>query len=490
MKKNILNLIWLRTFAGGILLSLGSISFAENRALLVGINNYPHVSPDLIGSLTDVDNIYKLALNNMGFKQEQITRLKADKATKRNIISRIKNELIDKTSAGDRVLFYYSGHGYQIKDRNGDEIDSLDETLVPVDTGKDGNIESNMITDDELGSLFDQITDRKVTIIIDSCHSGTITRGLVKKKDQLLAKTIQGKKSIYRGLDDITESHEYKKHREEVSFLKQKKNRVVWSAVSAGQLAFVDDTITPRQGVFTRWFYDGIVNKTADYNHDGIISLAELFLYTSNKSTEFCKKHKKCNLGLSPSLEAPSDLLGLSSVPHSGFTNPHAVDVLANNLLPAIDESSILIDVEVNQKKTNRLRLGEELSILVQSKKRGFLLLLDRDATGKLKQLYPNKTAKNNKIEANEEVFIPLDSSQYTIKATELGDSQLIAIVTHDKIDLSNIIIKPSKDIMLVAKPRNYLSNLAARLQTTWTGDKVNRRADYAITKYDYRVTR
>ena len=52
------------------------------------------------------------------------------------------------------MFLFYSGHGFQQPDLDGDEKDGLDETLVPVDAfvDEDGKIKG-MITDDELGVL-------------------------------------------------------------------------------------------------------------------------------------------------------------------------------------------------------------------------------------------------------------------------------------------------------------------------------------------------
>ena len=41
--------------------------------------------------------------------------------------------LIDATQPGDTVLVYYSGHGSQWPDLNGDEPDRVDEAIVPYD---------------------------------------------------------------------------------------------------------------------------------------------------------------------------------------------------------------------------------------------------------------------------------------------------------------------------------------------------------------------
>ena len=89
--------------------------------------------------------------------------------------------LIKPTTKGDIVFFHYSGHGQQIPDDNGDEIDAYDESLVPSDyvSQKDG---SKNIRDDEIGQLLDELKAKEpanVTISLDSCFSGTDRKSVV-----------------------------------------------------------------------------------------------------------------------------------------------------------------------------------------------------------------------------------------------------------------------------------------------------------------------
>lgn len=66
----------------------------------------------------------------------------------------------------------YSGHGTQVKDQNNDESDKHDEAIVPTDYKTAG-----FITDDYLyESFLKRIpqTVHQVTVIMDSCNSGTV----------------------------------------------------------------------------------------------------------------------------------------------------------------------------------------------------------------------------------------------------------------------------------------------------------------------------
>lgn len=130
--------------------------------------------------------LIKNALTKQGFSDTNISILKDEKANKKSIVNAF-NDLIAKAQEGDIVVIHYSGHGQQIFDDNNDEIDGFDESLVPWDApayfGKIPNYTgSNHIRDDELGMVIRQLRTKvgnngHVIVILDSCHSGTGTRG-------------------------------------------------------------------------------------------------------------------------------------------------------------------------------------------------------------------------------------------------------------------------------------------------------------------------
>ena len=69
----------------------------------------------------------------------------------------------------------YSGHGGQVDDVNGDEDDALDETWVLWD---------RQLIDDELFSLWSQFAPGvRITMLSDSCHSGTVLRMIATFRD-------------------------------------------------------------------------------------------------------------------------------------------------------------------------------------------------------------------------------------------------------------------------------------------------------------------
>lgn len=146
------------------------------RALIIGVQAYQHISP-LGGCVNDARLMDAVLRDRFDFTHR--TLLENEQATREGILSAF-NTLVEETQPGDVVVFYFAGHGSQRTDREGDEPSGLDSTLMPVDTkGAFGTPEENLdITDDEIFLWLEQLVAKTsaITVIVDACHSGTITR--------------------------------------------------------------------------------------------------------------------------------------------------------------------------------------------------------------------------------------------------------------------------------------------------------------------------
>ncbi len=155
-------------------------------ALLVAVGNYPPESGwKKISSLNDVVLLRK-ALTKQGFAEGEIHVLADEAATKQGIIDAIKQFLEQTAKPGGVAYFHFSGHGQQVADDNGDELDGYDEALVPINSPMNfqaGVYEGeNLLRDETLGQLLDEVRRRlgptgHLTVVLDACHSGTGTRG-------------------------------------------------------------------------------------------------------------------------------------------------------------------------------------------------------------------------------------------------------------------------------------------------------------------------
>ena len=170
----------------------------RKHALLVGVSNYCRGDGSECGkrkkywwdlnSEPDTDALKQVLTEKFGFSESEIKVLKTSADTTHESIRRnFKSFLIDQTSEGDIVYFHYSGHGGTVPDDDqhgpnpivGDEVSGYDQTLIPSDYISRMD-PSNDIRDDEIKTWLDELKARKpgnVTVTMDSCFSGTNTRG-------------------------------------------------------------------------------------------------------------------------------------------------------------------------------------------------------------------------------------------------------------------------------------------------------------------------
>ena len=165
-------------------------------ALLIAADCYlPNHLPEgsylnLGGCVRDVQLIEDFLRNRLLLKEDRLIKLTSTnvgtsapaepperRPTYENIIAAFK-DLTQKADPGDHLYIHYSGHGGRtptllpkVKGEGG-----IDEALVPIDIG---NSTARYLRDIELAKLLqDTITKGlRVTMVLDSCHSGGATRG-------------------------------------------------------------------------------------------------------------------------------------------------------------------------------------------------------------------------------------------------------------------------------------------------------------------------
>jgi hypothetical protein len=198
---------------------LGSSWAQVRRALLIGINTYQPFEtsakhPDgctggrcdlpkfenLDGALNDVAAMRDLLVNpkfgfapngvvvltNPALSESQLpyVTLPAAQTTRDGILAAMQKYLVDSPHSGDTIVFYYAGHGSLRLNSQGNKLSLMvngkqihaDSTLVPSDAWTGGYD----VRDREMTRIFNAALDKgiKLTIILDSCHSGAFTRGI------------------------------------------------------------------------------------------------------------------------------------------------------------------------------------------------------------------------------------------------------------------------------------------------------------------------
>ena len=445
---------------------------AKKRALLIGIDAYQAVSP-LNGPVNDANDVAAFLVERAGFRQRDLRMLLNAEATRANILAAIEEWLIAGTQPGDDVLLYFSGHGFQQPDADGDETDQLDETLVPVDARVDeGRMVRGMITDDEIAALLDRLADRRTYVVVDACHSGTSTRAVsdgeswrYAKAPRLpdgaplrVAKTRGVAGTVQRAAAIVQSAHS---------------NMVVWTAVRADQKALVDRDAVDRPGsVFTRRLLAGAKDGKADQNRDGIVTMTELHQYLLSESASYCERYPDdCRNGLTPQLQVTSDQLQ-----DPAFERPNGIlpgsAVLAKDLLvqPAPDAGGM---VRVSIRPGSRLAIGEVLSIVVESDRSGYLTLLDIDAAGRLVQIFPNEPSLRAGVPASitpgRAVTLPGQHAGFEFQTTPPAGRGLLVAVVSDGNDRLAALTSRHKDLSVAPSPEAYLVEISEALRATLT---------------------
>ncbi len=161
--------------------------------MVIGVSGYPNLAESLrlTGPKNDsremANTLARLGVpaGNISVLADQVTGLSegiADKgpATKQAILETL-DRLTAESERGDLVVFYYSGHGSQQPDRDGDEQGGNDEILLPYDVGSWNGAEvENALLDDELNARIVKLLDKGIDFfgIIDACNSATGFRAL------------------------------------------------------------------------------------------------------------------------------------------------------------------------------------------------------------------------------------------------------------------------------------------------------------------------
>lgn len=209
-----------RFFVYLCLLIAGPLLTAQaKRALLIGINLYqpPHTRavhppgctggrcditeyPNLDGAVNDAMAMRDLlASPKFGFNPKDIVVLTnpaqpaagrgfvvlpAAETSHDGMLAAMRKYLVDVPAKGDSVVFYYAGHGSLRVNLQGTKMKTMvkgklvpvDSTVVPSDAWKG----TPDILDREMTRIFYDAVEKgvKLTVILDSCHSGSLTRGI------------------------------------------------------------------------------------------------------------------------------------------------------------------------------------------------------------------------------------------------------------------------------------------------------------------------
>lgn len=499
----------------GLVLATMSPSFAVDRALVVGVGDYPGLlgqdgiygHNDLVGPQHDVQNMHDLLVGDLGYDDANVkTMLNPDRQA---IIDAITSWLIDGTAPGDRVLFYFSGHGtaFDIPDGKGGTRQT--SGIIPHDAQQvedNGDyVIKNLILGSQLRELVDKMTGRHVTLIADSCFSGSISRGIDTAQPGRVLRTLaSGGKRVVLSPDELTpelvaapaQALNYLdfSHRDAAG-----EDVAAWSAANIRQYSY-DGGETG--GVFTSAFIAGLKDRRADVAHTGSVTASNLWSYLQDQARAFCAPDDCGGVGLTPGLDAPPSYLASVMVPYSAQTLPPAptqlpatpdgpsVAALASSLWNHTNDFAL--DAAILPDTT--LKLNSTVRFRINSAEAGNLLVFDTGPDGAFRRIFPNPyskaAGKTGTIRANAPLTIPDASYPFEFTADTAGDGALLVLVGEPGMDFSPIVsgAKAFDADPAPAKPVVALADILETPVVDPSGQQPTRDRRWAFKRIDYTV--
>lgn len=110
---------------------------------------------------------FHFAANSIEVMTDDLSQSHANYPSRKNILDKIgwlRRDLDEKSS----IFFYFSGHGAQAKTSQKDELDNVDETILPADWETEV-----WISDNELNRYLVQEIPKgaRMNVLFDCCHS-------------------------------------------------------------------------------------------------------------------------------------------------------------------------------------------------------------------------------------------------------------------------------------------------------------------------------
>ncbi len=138
--------------------------YINSRALIIGIDNYKHVSP-LSYAVSDAEGVKQVLETQLGFPPENTVYLTNENATKQIILKEFIGLTNSTLPLDERVFVFFAGHGHTRPGIRGEV-----GYLVPYDGHT--NDYSTLIRWDELTRNADLVRAKHMLFIMDACYGG------------------------------------------------------------------------------------------------------------------------------------------------------------------------------------------------------------------------------------------------------------------------------------------------------------------------------
>lgn len=210
----------------------------KKKALIAGVNEYEDTRfIPLKYAINDAQDIYKVLTNKDIGEFDRDDVILIENPTRSEMETSL-GKMLEEAKDKDFVFIYFAGHG---------KLDTLGKLCLATRDARADKFVTNSIHLDYLQSVFNQCDCKSITLIIDSCYSGSAGES-------------------FRG-NILTESFE------QISG----HGKVIISASQTLEKSRESDAVG--HGIFTHYILKGLSEGEADGDNDGVISVNELYKY-------------------------------------------------------------------------------------------------------------------------------------------------------------------------------------------------------------------
>lgn len=234
----------------------------------VGIDAYQQATlwKPLDNAVNDVQRMRQALLDTYGFDSPEEWLLTDEEATAQAILSLV-DELRQNLQPDDNLVFFYAGHGAEVRDVVGGEEVGRTGFIVPVNVkGPVAQVPSQYINIQVLLEALARLPARHVLVILDSCYSGLALEGSFKT----------------RGGGET----------QQVRDLVSRVSRRILTSAQADQLAADGGQDFPKNSLFTGWMVAGLERAaqggtgdapSPDTDEDGMVTVTELYAFVRGR---------------------------------------------------------------------------------------------------------------------------------------------------------------------------------------------------------------
>lgn len=245
----------------------GETGFNKSYAIVIGINHYTGGFEPIVTTKKDPFRMRDFLLHDAGFDYVHV--LTNEKATYRRIRELMVDDFPKRINQQDRFLFYWSGHGSETKDAEGNAMGYL-----PLADSKKNRF-SSMVSMDDI-ARWDRLIKAKHTLfILDACFSGLAG---IETKSTPRDYTIQ----------------QLSKPAHQLITAGTGKEKTIAGDRWNGSI-FTDSIIRGAQGE---------ADTTTTFSADGVVNLSELISFVRQR-VDFERRAARWNKGITPQ---PRDL--------------------------------------------------------------------------------------------------------------------------------------------------------------------------------------